>query len=85
MIRNSNVAKCIELPNITKKTSIEGITLEEHENYPLLKVAAQAPSAIATASLPRCAKPSSKRWVSAGRSSGAVGWANPTESEGRRR
>ena len=35
--RNSNVAKCIELPNITKTTSIEGITLAEHENYPLLK------------------------------------------------
>jgi len=35
-VRNSNIAKCIELPNITKKTSIEGITLEEHKNYPLL-------------------------------------------------
>jgi 5,5'-dehydrodivanillate O-demethylase oxygenase subunit len=37
-VRNPNVAKCIELPNMTKKTSIEGITLEEHENYPLLRV-----------------------------------------------
>jgi hypothetical protein len=37
-VRNPNVAKSIELPNITKKTSTEGITLEEHENYPLLKV-----------------------------------------------
>jgi 5,5'-dehydrodivanillate O-demethylase len=36
-VRNSNVAKCIELPNITKKTSVEGITLAEHEHYPLLK------------------------------------------------
>jgi 5,5'-dehydrodivanillate O-demethylase len=38
VIRNSNVANRIELPNITKKTSTEGITLEEFENYPLLKV-----------------------------------------------
>ncbi len=37
-LRNANVASCIELPNITKKTSVEGITLAEHENYPLLKV-----------------------------------------------
>jgi 5,5'-dehydrodivanillate O-demethylase oxygenase subunit len=37
-LRNANVASCIELPNITKKTSVEGITLEEHENYPLLKI-----------------------------------------------
>ena len=37
VIRNSNVAKCVELPNITKTTSVEGITLAEHENYPLLK------------------------------------------------
>ena len=37
VIRSSNVARSIELPNITKKTSVEGITLAEHENYPLLK------------------------------------------------
>jgi hypothetical protein len=37
-VRNTNVASSIELPNITKKTSVEGITLEEHEDYPLLKV-----------------------------------------------
>ncbi len=37
VIRNPNVARCVELPNITKKTSVEGLTLEEHENYPLLK------------------------------------------------
>jgi len=29
-------AKCVELPNITKTTSIEGITLEEFPKYPLL-------------------------------------------------
>ena len=38
LVRNSNIAKCVELPNITRKTSVEGITLEEHEKYPLLKV-----------------------------------------------
>ena len=37
MIRNSNVASCVELPYFQKKESIEGITLEEFENYPLLK------------------------------------------------
>jgi 5,5'-dehydrodivanillate O-demethylase len=36
-VRNANVASCIELPNIAKRTSTEGITLAEHENYPLLK------------------------------------------------
>jgi 5,5'-dehydrodivanillate O-demethylase len=38
VFRNPNVARCIELPNITRTTSVEGITLEEHENYPLLKI-----------------------------------------------
>ena len=42
VIRNSNVARSVELPNITKKTSVEGITLEEHENYPLLKARLKA-------------------------------------------
>jgi 5,5'-dehydrodivanillate O-demethylase len=42
VLRNANVASCVELPNITKKTSVEGITLAEHENYPLLKVRLQA-------------------------------------------
>src|SRR5207237_10855752 len=37
VIRNPNVARCVELPNITRTTSVEGITLAEHENYPLLK------------------------------------------------
>jgi 5,5'-dehydrodivanillate O-demethylase oxygenase subunit len=37
IIRNANVASCVELPNITKTTSTQGITLAEHENYPLLK------------------------------------------------
>ena len=35
-VRSANVARCIELPNITKKTSIEGITLAEYPDYPLL-------------------------------------------------
>jgi len=41
-LRNANVASSIELPNITKKTSVEGITLAEHENYPLLKARLKA-------------------------------------------
>jgi 5,5'-dehydrodivanillate O-demethylase len=36
-IRSANQAKSIELPNITKKTSTEGITLDEFPKYPLLK------------------------------------------------
>ena len=38
VIRNSNVAKCVELPYFQKKESTEGITLEEFEKYPLLKM-----------------------------------------------
>jgi 5,5'-dehydrodivanillate O-demethylase len=37
IIRNPNVARCVELPFFQKKESVEGITLEEHEKYPLLK------------------------------------------------
>jgi len=37
IIRSSNVAKRVELPYFQKKESIEGITLEEHQKYPLLK------------------------------------------------
>jgi len=37
VMRNPNVARCVELPNITRTTSVDGITLAEHENYPLLK------------------------------------------------
>ena len=40
IVRSSNVAKCIELPNITKKTSTEGITLAE---YPQLSAAQRPP------------------------------------------
>ena len=47
--------------NITKTTSVEGITLAEHENYPLLKARLKA-SATATASRRRCAGRSRKRW-----------------------
>jgi 5,5'-dehydrodivanillate O-demethylase len=36
VVRSSNVARCVELPNITKKTSTEGIPLAEYPNYPLL-------------------------------------------------
>jgi 5,5'-dehydrodivanillate O-demethylase oxygenase subunit len=37
VVRNPNIARCVELPNISKTTSVDGITLAEHENYPLLK------------------------------------------------
>jgi 5,5'-dehydrodivanillate O-demethylase len=42
VIRNPNVARCVELPNITRTTSVEGITLAEHESYPLLKARLKA-------------------------------------------
>jgi 5,5'-dehydrodivanillate O-demethylase len=38
VIRNSNIAKFVELPFFQKKESTEGITLEEFDKYPLLKV-----------------------------------------------
>ncbi len=37
VIRNPNVARCVELPFFQKKESTEGLTLAEHEKYPLLK------------------------------------------------
>src|SRR5262249_51290518 len=42
VIRNSNVASCVELPFFHKKESTEGITLAEHEKYPLLKARLKA-------------------------------------------
>jgi len=36
IVRSANLAKCVELPNITKKTSTEGIRIEEYSQYPLL-------------------------------------------------
>jgi 5,5'-dehydrodivanillate O-demethylase len=36
VIRNSNVARCVELPYFQKKESIEGIPLEDFKKYPLL-------------------------------------------------
>jgi 5,5'-dehydrodivanillate O-demethylase len=41
VVRNPNVAKCIDLPNFARKPCVEGITLAEHENYPLLKIRLQ--------------------------------------------
>ena len=41
IIRNSNVARCVELPYFQKRESVEGITLEEHDKYPLLKARLQ--------------------------------------------
>jgi 5,5'-dehydrodivanillate O-demethylase len=42
IIRSSNVANCVELPYFQKKESTEGITLAEHDNYPLLKARLRA-------------------------------------------
>jgi 5,5'-dehydrodivanillate O-demethylase oxygenase subunit len=42
IIRNSNVAKCVELPYFQKKEAIEGIPLEDYEKYPLLKARLKA-------------------------------------------
>jgi len=42
IIRNSNVAKCVELPFFQKKESVEGIPLEDYEKYPLLKARLRA-------------------------------------------
>ena len=35
--RSANAAQCVDLPYFQKKESVEGLTLEQHENYPLLK------------------------------------------------
>ena len=37
IIRNSNVAKCVELPNMERKRCVEGVTLAEFETIPMLK------------------------------------------------
>jgi 5,5'-dehydrodivanillate O-demethylase len=42
IIRSANVAKCVDLPFFQKNVMIEGITLAEHENYPLLKARLKA-------------------------------------------
>jgi 5,5'-dehydrodivanillate O-demethylase len=41
IIRNSNVARCIELPNMERKRCVEGITLKEFETIPVLKARLQ--------------------------------------------
>ena len=42
IIRSANLASCVELPNITKTDSIEGIAIEDHDKYPLLKARLRA-------------------------------------------
>src|SRR5262245_38896236 len=42
IIRSSNVARCVELPYFQKRESIEGITLEDFDRYPLLKARLRA-------------------------------------------
>ena len=36
-IRNSNVAKCVELPNMERRRCVEGVSLKEFDDYPVLK------------------------------------------------
>jgi 5,5'-dehydrodivanillate O-demethylase len=42
IIRNSNVAKCVELPFYQKKEMREGIALADYPNYPLLSARLKA-------------------------------------------
>ncbi|HEX2352120.1 MAG TPA: hypothetical protein VHJ16_05040, partial [Xanthobacteraceae bacterium] len=42
IIRNPNVAKCVELPYFQRKESVEGIALEDYDKYPLLKARLKA-------------------------------------------
>ena len=42
IIRDPALARCVELPFFQRKESVEGITLEQHERYPLLKARLQA-------------------------------------------
>ncbi len=63
IIRNPDAAGCVELPYFQKKESVEGITLAEHENYPLLKARLKA-FRHCYGQPPRSAAPSSRRWES---------------------
>ncbi len=42
IIRNADAARCVELPYFQKRESVEGLTLKEHEQYPLLKARLKA-------------------------------------------
>jgi len=42
IIRNPNIAKCVELPYFQKKESVDGIALEEYDKYPLLNARLKA-------------------------------------------
>ena len=37
MIRNPNLAQCIDLPDMARELNTEGITLAEFQNDPLLR------------------------------------------------
>jgi 5,5'-dehydrodivanillate O-demethylase oxygenase subunit len=37
IIRNSNVARCVELPNMERRRCVEGVTRAEFETIPILK------------------------------------------------
>jgi 5,5'-dehydrodivanillate O-demethylase len=37
VIRDAAAARCVELPNMMRKICVEGISLAEFQNYPVLK------------------------------------------------
>jgi 5,5'-dehydrodivanillate O-demethylase len=37
IIRNSKVARCVELPNMERARCVEGVTLKDFETIPILK------------------------------------------------
>ena len=41
IIRNSNVAQCVELPNMERERCVEGVWLEDFETIPILKARLQ--------------------------------------------
>ena len=61
VIRNANVAACVELPFFHKRESVEGIPLEDFDKYPLLKARLKA-FRHSFGHPPRCAAPSSRPW-----------------------
>ena len=61
IIRNANVAACVELPIFHKRESVEGIPLEDFDNIRCSRRASRRSAN--SASRPRCAAPSSRPWA----------------------
>ncbi len=64
VIRNPNLAQAIVLPDMARELNVEGIPLAEFQNDPLLQAAAQGIPPPLSASRPRCAPSSARRWGS---------------------